>query len=379
MLYPVPMGAEQFETIGLVEPPFAAAPDPRFYFPSLSQRKAMSAVSYALNRGSGLVTVTGAEGLGKTLLLSHIANQIAGQPVTLARLAGGPGPLASEVAEAFGLARPQEASHALPAIEAFLLEETRRGQRALLLLDAGELLTDDAAQDLAALAGLHYGERSLLQIILAGDDSFAARLGDDAHWLGVRGRTVAMHALEPLLPDEIDPYLRHRLSRAGWQGSPALDTGLAPRLFEATQGVPAAINEAMRAHLQGLDQEEAGVIALEMVASPGPHAENQSPGPRSAQAEPMQENAMPDAALAEAQIEAIETAFAEHDRKLGKLRRDLAELRERSQTPAASAPQPASELVERLAAIEERLDQHEQALRQVLERLITFFEERELG
>jgi hypothetical protein len=32
-----------------------------------------------------------------------------------------------------------------------------------------------------------------------------------------------------------------------------------------------------------------------------------------------------------------------------------------------------------LAAIEERLDQHEQALRQVLERLITFFEERELG
>lgn len=379
MLYRVRMGVEQHEAAGLSEAPFAAAPDPRFYFPSLSQRKAMSAVSFALNRGSGLVTVTGAAGLGKTLLLSHIAKQVAGQPVTLAQLTGGPGPLASGFAEAFGLARPQDDSHALPAIEAFLLEEIRRGQRALLLLDSGELLDDDAAGVLAALAGLHYGDRSLLQIILAGDESLAARLGDDAHWLGVRGRTVAMHSLEPLLPDEVDPYLRHRLTRAGWQGSPPLHADLAAQLYEATGGVPATINQEMRGLLDHIAETNAGVIEFGPDATASLNIEAESPIPDLPEAEPIQDNPpTPDTSLAEAQIEAIETAFAEHDRKLARLRSDLAELRERSKAAVSHGPTPSPDLSDRLEAVEARLEQHDQALRQVLERLITFFEEREL-
>ena len=77
--------------------------------------------------------------------------------------------------------------------------------------------------------------------------------------------------------------------------------------------------------------------------------------------------------LAEAQIAAIEGAFAEHDRILARLRRELAELRDR---PAPEPTHAALEdgLEERLAAIETRLDQQDQALRHVLQRLIAFFE-----
>ena len=77
--------------------------------------------------------------------------------------------------------------------------------------------------------------------------------------------------------------------------------------------------------------------------------------------------------LAEAQIAAIEGAFAEHDRILARLRRELAELRER---PAAEAEgETAMERLEdRLASVEARLDQQDQALRHVLQRLIAFFE-----
>lgn len=77
--------------------------------------------------------------------------------------------------------------------------------------------------------------------------------------------------------------------------------------------------------------------------------------------------------LAEAQIAAIEDAFAEHDRVLARLRRELADLREH---PAEAASHAALEagLEQRLAAIETRLDQQDQALRHVLQRLIAFFE-----
>lgn len=80
---------------------------------------------------------------------------------------------------------------------------------------------------------------------------------------------------------------------------------------------------------------------------------------------------LPPEGLAEAQIAAIEGAFAEHDRMLNRLRRELDELRERP------APEPGNgheTVSERLDAIEARLDQQDQALRHVLQRLIAFFE-----
>ena len=75
--------------------------------------------------------------------------------------------------------------------------------------------------------------------------------------------------------------------------------------------------------------------------------------------------------LAEAQIAAIEGAFAEHDRMLTRLRRELEELREQ---PAAENGAAADGIEQRLSTIESRLDQQDQALRHVLQRLIAFFE-----
>jgi type II secretory pathway predicted ATPase ExeA len=361
------MGADYAQHFGLAARAFEPAPDPRFHFTSLTQRKAMSAVSYALNRGTGVAVLTGAAGLGKSALLAQLAEQISGQPVTLARLAGGPGAFTVRVAEAFGLTPPGDESHALPAIEAFLIEEMRRGQRALLLLDDAGELPDDAAAGLASLAALRHGERSLLQIVLTGDEGFSARLAEDA-WSGLRSQTVASNSFEPLQRNEVEPYLRHRLMRVGWDFVPALDPALAPLLHEATGGVPAAINRAMSILLDDAAEAGSGIIEGDALAA-WLDAERDE-----AEYEVVEPDPIPDTdsrgepALAEAQIAAIENAFAEHDRALGKLRREVAALRDRPEPE----PKPSSD--DRLAAIEARLDQHEQALKQMLERLIAFFE-----
>lgn len=370
------MGAGYQEIYGLTERAFEREPDARFHFPSLTQRKAMSAVSYGINRGAGVIALTGGEGLGKSLLLAHFADQLAGQPVTLAWLNGDDETLVPRVAEGFGLPPSEDDGHTLAALEAFLLEESRRGQRALLVIDDAEALSAEAGAELVALAGLHYGERSLLQIVLAGDDAFAQRLADD-DWSSVRANTVASHTFEPLLRDEVDPYLRHRLMQAGWKGTPTLDERLASLIFEATGGVPGAINRAASVLL-----DDAAAAGLTVVGDDALAAwlddERNAEGtmPHEAEPEPVKADIVepPSPALAEAQIAAIEHAFAEHNRMITRLRRELEELRDRPEAVATPEPSPSTEIEERIDAIEGRLDQQEQALRHVLERLIRFFE-----
>jgi hypothetical protein len=76
--------------------------------------------------------------------------------------------------------------------------------------------------------------------------------------------------------------------------------------------------------------------------------------------------------LAEAQIAAIEAAFAEHDRMISRLRRELEDLQGERRGESEDAL--ADEIAGRLEAIEIKLDRHDQALRHMLQRLIEFFE-----
>ncbi len=160
-----------------------------------------------------------------------------------------------------------------------------------------------------------------------------------------------------LRAEEVELYLVERLRAAGWQGTPMLDLGLAPLLHEATGGDTAAIDRAMTSLL-----DEAAREGRDVIAGDGLAAWLDSEQPAGA--------GVPGAGLAEAQLDAIEGAFAEHDRKLARLRRELAELRDHAGAPAAPA-----RVEDRLDSLESRLDQQEAALRHVLERLIAFFEE----
>ena len=188
------------------------------------------------------------------------------------------------------------------------------------------------------------------------------------HFYGLRARAFEPASegptFRPLGAEEIEPYLRQRLLDAGWKHRPALDPGLAPLLHEATGGEPGAIDRAMTALL-----DEAAAAGEETIDGDRLAAWLDRDQPSTLDYEVI-EPATPDTGLAEAQIAAIEDAFAEHDRMLTRLRRELADLRDHSGgAPAQGA------LDARLVAIEARLDQQEAALRHVLERLIAFFEE----
>src|SRR3546814_18622511 len=61
----------------LREYPFNLTPDLRFYYRSLSQRRALAYLSFGLSKAEGFVVITGEIGAGKTVFIDYfLDNQI---------------------------------------------------------------------------------------------------------------------------------------------------------------------------------------------------------------------------------------------------------------------------------------------------------------
>src|SRR6476660_9136438 len=78
-----------YEThFGLSGRPFAIAPDPDFYFASTTHERALAYLQYAALEGSSLVVVTGAIGVGKTMLVQTLQRRLDPRSIAVAQLIG---------------------------------------------------------------------------------------------------------------------------------------------------------------------------------------------------------------------------------------------------------------------------------------------------
>lgn len=244
---------------GFTARPFQLTPDPRFWFESATHRTAMSYLGYGLAQGEGFIVITGEVGSGKTTLVGHVLQSIDPSRMTAARLVStqiADADLLRLVCDAFGIAIPSPAkSDALSAIETFLHEEARAGRRVLLIVDEAQNLAISALEELRMLSNFQLGETSLMQIFLLGQPEFRATLAS-ARLEQLRQRVIATHHLEAMLPEEVEPYLIHRLSLVGWKEDPALAPSAYEALWQASNGVPRRINTiASRLLLHGAVEE----------------------------------------------------------------------------------------------------------------------------
>ncbi|MBU2341506.1 MAG: XrtA-associated ATPase [Alphaproteobacteria bacterium] len=383
---------------GFSERPFQLTPDPAYFFESITHKKALSYLGYGLNQGEGFIVITGEVGSGKSTLVAHLKEKLdadrmsVGEVVTSA-LDGEE--MIHVAARSFGLdVEGRDKAAALAAIEHFLHEEARNGKRCLLIVDESQNLSIGALEELRMLSNFQLGAHPLLQTLLLGQPEFKRLLAGSPELEQLRQRVIAAHHLEPMQPGEIEPYVRHRLEHVGWDGNPELDRGIFTKLHRATGGIPRKINQVMtRLLLLGAVEEQA-VIESDMLQSVIEEMEGDSaaedvtvddavaPDPslpasqaiaqaRRAEADRKAPEQSRSDGLAEAQIVAIERAFADRDRELDQLRREIGETRA---SFAGETGQGSDALDERLARIEARLDEQEQSLRHVLAQLIEFLE-----
>jgi putative secretion ATPase (PEP-CTERM system associated) len=231
---------------GFTGRPFQLTPDPHFYFESGTHRKAMSYLGYGLAQGEGFIVITGDVGAGKTTLVGHLMNTIDPNRLTAVKLVSTQvegDDLLRLVAEQFGLEwEGQSKAELLRAMEEYLREQARAGRRTLLIVDEGQNLAISALEELRMLSNFQLGGHSLLQIFLLGQPEFRQTLFHSPTLEQLRQRVIATHHLDPMEPEEVEPYILHRLGKVGWNGNPSFSPDAFEAIFEYSEGVPRKLN-----------------------------------------------------------------------------------------------------------------------------------------
>lgn len=231
---------------GFTGRPFQLTPDPHFYFESGTHRKAMSYLGYGLAQGEGFIVITGDVGAGKTTLVGHLMNTIDPSRLTAVKLVSTQvegDDLLRLVAEQFGIEwEGQSKAELLRAMEQYLREQARAGRRTLLIVDEGQNLAISALEELRMLSNFQLGGHSLLQIFLLGQPEFRQTLFHSPTLEQLRQRVIATHHLDPMEPEEVEPYILHRLGKVGWTGNPSFSPDAFEEIFDYSEGVPRKLN-----------------------------------------------------------------------------------------------------------------------------------------
>jgi putative secretion ATPase (PEP-CTERM system associated) len=331
------------EHYGLTERPFQLTPDARYYFESRTHKKAMAYLGYGLAQGEGFIVITGDVGAGKSTLVAHLMATIDRSRLNAINIVSTQvegTDMLRLVAQGLGLPTSgMEKAQLLERVERHLEDQARSGKRTLLVVDEAQNLPVSTLEELRMLSNYQVAGRALLQIFLLGQPEFRDQLAHGEALEQLRQRVIATHHLEPMGANEVEPYIVHRLARAGWQGRPEIEPAAFAEIYRHTGGVPRRVNQlAQRLLLFGavdqLDTIDAEVV-LAVVADMA--SDNQ---PK----------------VSEERVLPLRGA--------------------RSSPPAHQSSEPIRDLAleRRVAALEARLEEQEGALRRVLTLLVDWVE-----
>jgi general secretion pathway protein A len=191
-----------------------------------STAAAKAYLDYGVSRNEGFIVITGEIGAGKTTLLRalidglHGSNVVVGHwsppswvPKTPCAWSGRP--------SAFKV-KDVPKSELLITLEAFLISQTSKGKRCLLIVDEAQNLTPRAVEELRMLSNFQFGNQALMQSFLVGQPEFREIL-QRPEMEQFRQRVAATCHIGPLDQDETQHYIEHRLKCAGSTGKPSFE------------------------------------------------------------------------------------------------------------------------------------------------------------
>lgn len=230
---------------GFQHQPFAATPDPRSWFATPRLREMVDELTVRLETGQGICLLTGAAGLGKSLICRVVAQELAA-PCHVLYLAA-PAVLAPRSLFQTLLS---ELDHSLPGLDLHelrlallqtLREQVRADRPCVLLVDEAHLLPRRLFEELRALTVLDEQAQPLLRLMLAGQPRLEELL-TGAEFDALNQQVATHQLLESLSLTESVEYILHRVYWAGGDTAglfsiPALDF-----IVQACSGIPRLLN-----------------------------------------------------------------------------------------------------------------------------------------
>jgi MSHA biogenesis protein MshM len=230
---------------GLRELPFGITPDTSFFFACTNYQKALNTLLVAVRNGEGFIKITGEVGVGKTLICRKFMATLDKSFVTAYIPNPYLEPRTLMLALAEELEIPQEKDvdqhQLIKSLNHRLLVLAREGKRTVLCLDEAQAMPLETFEALRLLTNLETEKRKLLQIVMFGQPELDKKLDQDA--IRQLNQRITFHYhLGPLSQEDMEFYVSHRLSVAGYAGSRLFDRRAIKGLFAASGGIPRLVN-----------------------------------------------------------------------------------------------------------------------------------------
>jgi UDP-N-acetylglucosamine 2-epimerase len=230
---------------GISGPPFQLSPDPTFYYDSKGHHDALAVLRRGLVEQRGVVVVSGEIGAGKTTLVRTLLGEIDPATLVVGQVLStqlDDLELLRAILLAFGAPAEQDDADVLRrALQAHLMTLAREGRRAILIVDEAQNLHRSAFEMLAQLETGAVPGGLPIKVVLVGQPELR-ELVASGELRALRERVQAACHLAPLAPDETGAYVRHRLAKVGWSGTPSFEPGSLEEIHRWTSGVPRRIN-----------------------------------------------------------------------------------------------------------------------------------------
>jgi general secretion pathway protein A len=232
------------EYYGLKQFPFNITANPDFFYESRSHEEALAALSYGIAQRKGIMSLTGEVGTGKTTVCKALLSRLEGKARTSLILNPffNQHQLLEAVLQDFGV-KPAGTKSKLALVNQlnrFLIETNAAGEEAVLVIDEAQNLSVQQLEQIRLLSNLETAQDKLLQVVLSGQPELEQKLAKH-NLRQLKQRVAVKCSLSPLKREEIEQYVRHRLTKAG-----KADLEIAPASFETiftfSEGIPRLVN-----------------------------------------------------------------------------------------------------------------------------------------
>jgi general secretion pathway protein A len=229
---------------GFLESPFSVTPDPRFFYTNANYLEADGSLRDGIEAKKGFMVVTGEVGTGKTTLLRKLLRSF--KPTTRSIFIFNTHLSFAELLQValqdLGLGcKDANKASMLEELNGYLVEQLKRGQTVVMMVDEAQNLSIDALENLRLLSNLEIDRQKLLQIVLMGQPELELKL-DQANLRQLKQR-VAIHCqLGPLKYEEVSAYIDSRLRTAGYAGKGLFHREALRQIALDSRGIPRLIN-----------------------------------------------------------------------------------------------------------------------------------------
>lgn len=259
-----------WETLGFTEPPFNLTPNPEFLFMSGHHQEAFAHLLFAIDNAAGFIELSGEVGTGKTTVVRTLLGQLDPSRYRTAFIFNpsiSPLGLLQEINREFGIPSAGSEAHELhKALNEFLLRENLAGRAVVLVIDESQDLLPEVLEQVRLISNLETEQKKLIQIVLVGQPELNQLLArQELRQLNQR-ITVRYH-LEPMDPEEVTAYIRHRIRVAAKGQEPVtFSAGALKRISRHSGGVPRLINAVCDRALLSAYTREVREISPDMAA-----------------------------------------------------------------------------------------------------------------